>query len=335
MVGLRNRAFDHRLLRTEHVDVPVISIGNISVGGTGKTPLVEHLAAHLLGIGRRPAVVTRGYRRATKGNFIVSDGRGHVASARQGGDEAVQIAQKLPGLVVIADEKRIRGCRLAAEQFSADIILLDDAFQHRNMHRDVDIVVVDATENLDSREMLPAGRLREPLASLRRADAIVLSKCRPATPVAAMKKTLVTYSDAPVFAARFVPRRIRRLGAKESLPLETLRGLPLGGFCGIGRPEGFRRTLDELQANIVTMRDYPDHHWYTAADITELQRQGGDAGALGWITTEKDAVRLRDDNAWKSLGEVYYPEMEVEFVGDSVGLFILLANASARGAHVR
>ncbi len=324
VVGLRNRAYDRQLPNVARVPVPVISVGNITAGGTGKTPVVEYLAAYERAGGRRAAVVTRGYRRKTKGNLLVSDGRGYVATAREGGDEAVQIARKIDGLVVIADEKRSRGCRRAVDEFSVEVIILDDAFQHRGMHRDVDIVVIDSGDDLSTQRLLPAGRLREPLVNLQRADVVVLSKCGPATPVEERLRAIAAHTDAPVFAARFAARRLRRLGEEEGLPLDALGDLPVGSFCGIGNPAGFRQTLEELHAAVVTTRAFPDHYWYGEKDFSALQEQGTRVGANGWITTEKDAVRLINTRGWERLGAVYYPEMEVELLGSRDAFFSLL-----------
>lgn len=334
-IALRNEGYDRRLIRVERAGVPVISVGNITAGGSGKTPVVERLVAHLLGTRRMPAVVTRGYRRETRGGFIVSDGCGTVATARMGGDEAVQVARKFPGLVVVADEMRSRGCRLAVERFAVDAIVLDDAFQHRSVHRDIDIVVVDTIEGAFDRMLLPAGRLREPMKNLGRADLIILSKCDPSTPIEEITRSLAAHTAAPVFATRYAPRTLRCLGSDERLPLDALRGRPLGGFCGIGMPEGFRRTLDALQADLRVMRAFPDHHWFGADDIASLQGSGRAAGVEAWATTEKDAMRLSDGEEWKYLGEVYYPEMEVVFLGNEDAFFALIEAPMTESAAVR
>lgn len=334
-VALRNRGYDRGLLGVAGVPVPVLSVGNITAGGTGKTPVVERLAAKLLAQGIRVAVVTRGYRRATKGYFLVSDGRGRVSTARDGGDEPVQIARNFPSLVVIADERRSRGCAKAVTEFRVDCILLDDAYQHRAMHRDLDIVVIDAVEGIYTQRLLPAGRLREPLANLRRADVLLLSKCEATTSVEQMRLALSAYTQVPVYATRFVPRALRRLGSDEDFPLDTLHAVPVGSFSGIGRPEGFRRTLQLLQTEVVAERVFPDHHWYGAGDIASLGEQGRTAGARAWITTEKDAVRLMDGEAWRSLGDVYYPRMEVEFLGEEEGFDALIMSRLRRGAASR
>ncbi|MBR9977762.1 MAG: tetraacyldisaccharide 4'-kinase [Bacteroidetes bacterium] len=333
-VTLRNQAYENGLLRVARASVPVISVGNITVGGSGKTPVVEYLLHHLLRNGCRAAVITRGYRRETRGTVLVSDGRDHIVTARQGGDEAVQIAAKFSGLVVIADENRVRGARKASSDFDIDVIILDDAYQHRALHRDLDIVVIDAIEHLYTQRLLPAGRLREPLESLRRADLILLSKCEPTIDVAQAQRSLSAFTNVPVFATRYVPLRICQLASDDTSSADALRAMKLGVFCGIALPEGFHRTLQGLGLHTVFTRDFPDHHWYDGEDIDALLVGGETTGVQAWITTEKDAVRLKDSDLWQRLGKVYYPEMAVECMGDEHALFAHIG-AQVRCAAVR
>jgi tetraacyldisaccharide 4'-kinase len=227
--------------------------------------------------------------------------------------------------VVVADERRSRGCAIAVEEFDVDCILLDDAYQHRAMHRDIDIVVIDAIEGIYTQRMLPVGRLREPLEHLRRADVILLSKCEASTPVEQMRQALAAYSQVPVYATRFVPRSLRRLEDAADLPLDALAGVPVGAFCGIGMPEGFRHTLRRMGIKVATERSFPDHHWYGASDIEALRRSPGAADIRVWITTEKDAMRLAEGQEWKRLGDVYYPRMEVEFLAEEDGFDALMS----------
>lgn len=327
VIRRRNRAYDRGRRPAVRVGVPVVSVGNISAGGTGKTPVVLLLAGHLLARGARVAVVSRGYRRKTTGTVVVSDGRGHIVTAREGGDEPVMLAFRLPGLVVIADERRSRGCAHAIGEYGAGIILLDDGFQHRAVYRDVDIVVVDATEALADARLLPAGRLREPLDGLRRAHAILLSKCTSDTDVDALRAVLARHGDAPVFATRFVARGLVRMGDTADLPVDALRGLRLGAFSGIGKPGGFRRTLEDIGLAPVYSRDFPDHHWYGAADLAALRDAAAAHDVEAWITTEKDAVRLAGMPESASLGQVFYPRMDVEFVGGEEEAFYALVAA--------
>jgi tetraacyldisaccharide 4'-kinase len=319
-VALRNAAYDHGVFRVHRMPVPVISVGNISVGGTGKTPLVQHIAEHALGA-HRVALVTRGYRRSTSGTFVVSDGRGAVADAASSGDEPAMLARRLPSLVVIADERRVRGCRLAIERFGADLILLDDAYQHRACGRDVDIVLVDASRKPARDRLLPIGRLREPMENLARASLVVLSRCTDEGACAESLNVVRQHTGAPVFRTRFVVDGIGRLGEKTVLPSNALIGQPLATFCGIGSPESFRDTLRDIGVSSVDHADYPDHHAYTIDDVRELVRRADACGAGGFLTTEKDAVRL--EPLFREFGgrSVYSTRMRVDFLDDEREFF--------------
>ncbi|MFA6234638.1 MAG: tetraacyldisaccharide 4'-kinase, partial [Bacteroidota bacterium] len=159
--------------------------------------------------------------------------------------------------------------------------------------------------------------------------------CEATTSVEQLREALAAYSHVPVYATRFLPRHLRRLGSEEALPLDALGKSPLGSFCGIGNPDGFRRTLTHLHAEVKISRDYPDHFWFRKEDLVELRKLGQGSGVAAWITTEKDAMRLMDEELWRHLGDVYYPEMEVEFLGDEAGFFGMLDPYSARGEDVR
>lgn len=326
---LRNAAYDRGLFRAHDAGVPVVSVGNITAGGTGKTPVVEALIGRLLDAGRRPAMVTRGYRRESRGLLVVSDGAGRLRGVRESGDEPSQVAAKYPRVPVIADEKRIRGCRYAVAEFDADILLLDDAFQHRAVARACDIVVVDARVGLDGLRMLPKGRLREPLGSLARADVILLSRCADVDHGRRLREALRPLTAAPVFATRFAVQDFGQLptpagddpprGRAVSLPLEKVQGTRVFAFCGIGSPGSFTATLRETGLDVAGQRDFPDHHWYTAADIDALWKDAASVGADALCTTEKDAVRLQalPDAAAQGAaapGTVLFPRVALEFL---------------------
>lgn len=325
LMRLRNAAYDCGLFRTHAISVPVLSVGNITAGGTGKTPVVEFLLAYCLERGLRPAVVTRGYRRRSRGLVVVSDGRGVRVGAEQSGDEAAQIARKFPEAVVIADANRVRGARHAVSRFDADVILLDDAFQHRAIGRDCNIVVIDARQDLETQRMIPAGRLREPLDHLRRADIVLLSRCGSVDHCADAARSLRRWAEAPVYATAFRAVTLQRLSpgsagnetqgastvsdnaesrraasanagteSHATLPPKALAGRRVTAFCGIGSPESFRRLLSDLRMEIDAFHSMGDHHWYTPREmrrlvVDALQRTDGLL-----LTTEKDAVRLAE-----------------------------------------
>jgi tetraacyldisaccharide 4'-kinase len=302
------------VFRTQRVSVPVISVGNITAGGSGKTPIVEHLLDYALTAGRLPAVVTRGYRRESRGLVVVSDGRGTIAAVSQSGDEAAQMARKYPSAIVVADANRVRGSRYAVEQFAAEVIVLDDAFQHRSIGRDLNIVVFDAEEGLQGQNMLPAGRLREPLESLRRADVVLLSRCHDASAYALLADGLRVYTSAPVLPTRFTAEEFREVGLQESLSSETLRGERVLAFCGIGAPASFRLTWQRLGMELVEMQTFKDHHWYELSELQALAEKAREEGISTLVTTEKDAVRLQDVPWERGSLRLVYPVLGLQFL---------------------
>lgn len=309
VVRLRTAAYDHALFRTHHIGVPVISVGNITMGGAGKTPLVAHLAGMLHDARLRVAVVTRGYGRATRGTVVVADAHGTCVTAREGGDEPVQLARALPWLPIVADELRVRGCRIAVDRFAPDVILLDDAFQHRAVARDLDIVAVDAARATTDLRMAPLGRLREPLAHLRRASLVVLTRCDDAAAADALAQRLTTYTVAPVVRTRFAVAALRDARTREVVDGGT--GAVLA-FCGIGSPASFRTTLAEAAFDVADLRIFADHHDYDARDIAALAARARELGVRRLVTTEKDVARLGGvPEAWHAC-DVLYPEMAVE-----------------------
>lgn len=331
---LRNRAYDAGVFRSTHPGIPVIAVGNISAGGTGKTPLVSAIAGRLVARGLRAAVVTRGYRRSTRGTFVVADGAGGIASAREGGDEPVMMARRTPGLVVIADEVRVRGCRVAAERFGADVALLDDGFQHRACARDLDIVVIDATAPPWTDRMLPWGRLREPACNLSRADAIVVSRCNQAADWQATVARLHAEQTAPVFPAMFEATGMVSHPGASTFDLEGVRGATVVSFCGIGSPLSFRTTLESLGVNVVDALVYHDHHRYSAQDIDEILARQQRCGAAHIVTTEKDVQRLEEHAACFRGVSLLHPVMEVRLGGLSAVFDTLVDGVLTRGGRV-
>jgi tetraacyldisaccharide 4'-kinase len=338
---LRNAAYDRGLLRALSAGVPVISVGNITAGGTGKTPVVEALISRLLAAGNRPAMVTRGYRRESRGQFVVSDGAGRLRGVRQSGDEPYQVANRFPDVPVIADEKRIRGCRHAVQAFGSDILLLDDAFQHRAVARDCDVVVVDAQEGLDGLRMLPRGRLREPLRNLARADMILLSRCTDLEHGARLRDALRRFSAAPAFMTRFavtdfirIPPSGEHPGASgdRRLSADSVRGTRVLAFCGIGSPRSFGVTLRDAGLDVADQREYPDHHWYSKTDLRTLHERADGLHAEVLCTTEKDAMRLRALPEKTLRKAILYPRIALEFLEGEEEFFSLLGKRTGMRA---
>ncbi|MCE5262687.1 MAG: tetraacyldisaccharide 4'-kinase [Deltaproteobacteria bacterium] len=290
-VALRNRLYDRGILRREQLPVPVISVGNITVGGTGKTPTVIFIANLLKQRGFHPAVLSRGYGgRSGAAVRIVSDENGILCGWREAGDEPVLIARAAPGVPVLAGSRRLLTGREAVRRFGADVLILDDAFQHRALCRNLDIVLVDALCPLGNGFILPRGPLRETPKALRRAHLILRTGAEEEPGGEPLPKA----SRLPSF--RGIRRPLGLVEAKTGRvrPLAELKGVKVCAFAGIGRPGSFRRSLSRLDADIVSFRAFPDHHPYSRADIDALRILARESGATRIVTTEKDAARLAD-----------------------------------------
>lgn len=272
--------------------------------------LVRYLSPHI----RKIAVVTRGYKRKSKGLIVVSDGKGNITSVLKGGDEPVQIAKKFPAVVVISDEKRRRGCSYSIEHHKSDIIILDDAYQHRSCRRDIDIVVIDATQPLWNQELLPAGRLREPIKNLHRADIILLSKCEPHRSYEQFALALRAYVDAPVFTTQFIPIALRSFATFDEVTLSEVKRKKIFSFHGIGSPQSFNKTVQLLECEDVGSIQFPDHHTYTQFDVHKILSAYHQSNASLLLTTEKDAMRLEERKHLFDSAPLFYPEMKVEFL---------------------
>jgi tetraacyldisaccharide 4'-kinase len=290
----RNLAFDIGILRSVDVGVPVISVGNMTMGGTGKTPLVEQIVNMCLGRNRRVAVVSRGYRRKSQGVVVVSDGHRLLADASQGGDEPVQIARKYPMAVVVVGERRVDAARKAVE-LKADVIVLDDGFQHRYLHRDLDIVVLDSRKDLFRTSMIPAGERREPLGSIRRGQLLALSRVDESSGKDGWLRQLNERFRIPKVSYRHTLDRIRPSGSDGALSAWDLKGRSLLVFSGIVDHQGFVEQMKRAGLDIVADCRFPDHHVYTGKDTSTLLGMATQKGAEAFLTTEKDFVRLSSD----------------------------------------
>ncbi len=285
VVDLRNQRYDSIPDRIRRLPVPVLSVGNITAGGTGKTPLVIELARRLQQRSRQPAVVSRGYK----------------SQANQAADELLLVRRRAGDLITVADPDRVAGGLKAVEQ-GADVIVLDDAFQHRRIHRDLDIVVIDATCPFGYHHLLPRGLLREPLAGLARADLIVLSRTDAvsAERIEAIASIIRRYNtEAPILHSRHHPTHLSALdGARMELAMLQARQVVC--VSGIGNPQAFVRTVELLGAVPLASLHLPDHARYDAGvwnSLARMVQRFPHAECL--VTTEKDLVKL-DSERWKS-----------------------------------
>lgn len=288
----RNRHFDDGTTPITPLGARTISIGNLTTGGTGKTPLVIKCAEILAGRGKRVCILTRGYRRKTKGRVLVSDGRQVLADVAAAGDEPVEMAKHLgQKAVIVADADRVSAAAWAKEQFGINVFLLDDAFQHRQAARDVNILCIDATDPFGGGKLLPAGRLREPLDAISRADAVVITRAD-AADLKNIKSEITRIAPAiPIYEARTKIARLTPLNSinPASASIAHTKGF---AFCGIGNPENFFGLLRRENYDLAGEMPFRDHHKYSPSDLKKLEKAAEKAGASYFLTTAKDAVKL-------------------------------------------
>jgi len=280
--------YDNGMFQVHRVNVPVISVGNMVAGGTGKTPMAEYLIRHFIACGKKVAVLSRGYRRKSTGTIAVGAGERERGNAELLGDEPYQLARKFPDVTVIVDAKRTRSATLAIEQYGAEVIILDDGFQHRALGRDLDIVMLDGAEPLPAVPMLPAGLRREPLQSLRRAGVIAIPSIRCTAPVV---PALPAWEPMTIETTT-VPHKVIRAQTGEPVAWNDLQNKSCLAVSGIAHPERFAATLDEIGLNKIGFLRYPDHHHYTLADLATMNKRMAAGRADCIVTTEKDSVRL-------------------------------------------
>jgi len=275
---LRNLAYDLNCLKTVRLDIPVVSVGNLTLGGTGKTPLVAWLARFFRQHNVRVTIISRGY--------------GAASASRN--DEAKALESLLPDVPHLQNPDRLAAAQVATQELATQLIILDDAFQHRRLARDLDIVLVDALAPFGYGHVFPRGLLREPLSGIRRAQVVVLSRAdlvdqRTRDQIRERIRPLVPLADWA--EVRHAPTLLVS-AVGNHLNLEGLQGIKVAAFCGIGNPEGFRRTLKQLQYNLVDFRVFPDHHAYTRQDVHTLTEWLAQIKAQAAICTEKDLVKI-------------------------------------------
>jgi len=293
VVRLRGWGYAAGVLRTDRLQAPVISIGNLTMGGTGKTPTTIALGKRLLDSGHRVAILSRGYKGEHSGEpLLVSDGQCIHATAKEAGDEALVIARNLPRALVAVARKRAQAGAWLEKHFGVDVHLLDDGFQHLQLHRDLNLLVVDATNPFGG-GLPPCGRLREPLDAIRRADAIILSRTEVGHGYDELIKKIRRHK--PGIPCLFVHQRLvslRKLGEEKELPLEALSDVDVVAFAGIGNPSQFLTTLGKAGIRVVQSFSFPDHHYYQTRDNHSLVRECEKLNVNVLITTEKDAEKL-------------------------------------------
>ncbi|MBI1991785.1 MAG: tetraacyldisaccharide 4'-kinase [Candidatus Omnitrophica bacterium] len=300
-VTVRNAAYDRGWLRQVRLPCRVISVGNLTVGGTGKTACVELLAKKLLAMGKRVAVLSRGYA-GSRGDYWLRWDAHHVtvngqrrASCDGLADEPQLLARHLAGVPILVGPRRDRTGRLACRAFAADVVILDDGFQHRRLRRDCDIVLVHARTPFAGWGPLPRGPMREPLDSLARAHVVIVTKADEALEtLGALRERLRSFSPNAAFVtAVHEPTGVLDVRTGQLQDPQQLNGLRVGLLSSIGDPQGFEATVGRLHATVLWHHAYPDHYRFQSADLAALAEQHLDAVPDAVVTTEKDWVRLQ------------------------------------------
>ncbi|MCM8538225.1 MAG: tetraacyldisaccharide 4'-kinase [Lentisphaeraceae bacterium] len=311
IVQLRHTLYRKRIYRHKTLGCLVVSIGNITAGGTGKTPVTEVFARTLSAKGRRVAILSRGYRskskpfkekfldlfRSKKNESpprVVSEGNGKVLlDSNMAGDEPYMLAKNLPDVLVLTDKSRVKSGRYAIRKYGVDTLIMDDGFQHLHLKPKINIMLVDSTNPFSNHELLPRGLLREPIKNMRRADFIFLTKSNGGKHLRRLKTFIRKHNPrAEIIECTHRPQYLRNLLTNNDSPLSDLKGKKVAAISGIAVPESFENFLTGLGAEIVYKKSYADHHRYRKYEIVEFLEESKKQGATMVITTEKDAVRF-------------------------------------------
>ncbi len=291
-IALRRAAFRYGIFKPGRLTRPVVSVGNLTLGGTGKTPLVIYIAEMFLARGWSPCILTRGYRRRVGGAVVIPPEGPRDANPREVGDEPALLARTLPKVPIMVSANRYRAGRLAEERFNVDVHVLDDGFQHWSLDRDVDVVTIDATEDISDAALLPAGRFREPLSALARADLVVLTRAELADPTAHREIIGRINPRAEIHSASLSFSHLIDIQDGKINSLEVIRGRRAAAFCGIGNPRAFFASLRKWGIEVVREVAFRDHHVYGAGELRRLEKKARKAGAEVLLTTEKDGMNF-------------------------------------------
>jgi tetraacyldisaccharide 4'-kinase len=284
------------LLKTRRLSHPVISVGNLTVGGTGKTPLVSSVAKALLRQGLKPSILTRGYGRRSQAQLmIIEPGEGHRADPQEVGDEPALLARMLPEVPIVLCADRFRGGQAAEARFHVDAHILDDGFQHLALARDIDLVALDATQRISNWRLLPAGRQREPLSALGRAQIVIITRVDSGDAQSLQNLVQKVQPAARIFRSRTALHEWTDAWSGQAIPHAKIRGQKVAAFCGVGNPQAFFADLRRWGFTLVAEDAFPDHHVYTGGEIHQLVETARKNGASALLTTQKDAVKFSRD----------------------------------------
>ncbi len=308
---MRRALYAGSLLRARRLPAPVVSVGNLTVGGTGKTPVTACLTRLFQAQGRKVAILSRGYGGQNQGVACISDGRRIYQKPPQAGEEAYWLALALPGAAVYTGASRYAAGLAAWEQVRPDLFLLDDGFQHFQLHRDLDIVLLDAAAPFGNGRLLPRGSLREPQAALTKktaAQVLILTRFQEDRDRRTLADLQRRFPEKTMLTASIIPAAVRLLPAGTPQPPTALENQALLAFAALARPEVFRRTLEELGVRLRGFRVFPDHHPFQPGELAALVREAETAGASALVTTAKDWARLAE--RWEQTMPLWVLEVE-------------------------
>ena len=320
IIWIRNKLYDLDWIASFSFDIPIISVGNTTTGGSGKTPLVIYLSQMLQRRGKKPGIVSRGYGRKSQGMVIVHDGKELIANVENSGDEPYLMASVLKTVPMVVCEDRREGINHLLKNNSADVIIMDDGFQHRKVKRDLDIITISANDKKEDYRLLPWGKLREPLQNIGRANAAIFTRTNNYNPPELLPSIEPFIKGEPLFSTQQLTlMKYDEDGYRKSLPPEEI----LFAFCGIGEPRSFFDSIVKLGLKSSGKRIFRDHQEYTSSVINELSTQIKSSNCKGIITTEKDLVKL--PNNFLDEFEIYVIKIEMEFEIEEVVLDIVRA----------
>lgn len=333
LVKLRYYLYQHKILKDKPLGCLVIVVGNITVGGTGKTPVVEKLSKNLQKNGRKVAIISRGYKSKSEPLLkkvirkfthtddlppkIVSDGKRVLLNSKVAGDEPFMLANNLPGVVVVCDKNRVKAGYYAIKDYQCDTLVLDDGFQYLKLRGSLNICLVDSTNPFGNEHLLPRGILREPLGRLSKADYILITKTKDINQCEDLHKTIRLHNNkAKIIYCQHTPKFLKRIDtleheAEATKPLEFLKGKKIALFSGIAYPESFENTILDQGAEIIYKKRFLDHHRFTKNEIKSVYSGALHSEAEFMVTTEKDAVRLPEIDPKIPL---YYLRLEIDII---------------------
>ncbi|MEI6081125.1 MAG: tetraacyldisaccharide 4'-kinase [Verrucomicrobiota bacterium] len=320
IVSLRIKLYASNILRPHQIGCPVVSIGNLTVGGTGKTPVVEKLARELSSRGRKVVILSRGYKSTLQripGNNhypvrVVSEGGALLLDSRNAGDEPFMLAKNLRGVAVVVDKDRVECGRHAISKFGCDLLILDDGLQYLRLQRRFDLVLIDREAPFGNEYLLPRGTLREPPSHLRRATHILITKCEGSDLTELHRRIRLHNRTAPIIECRHRPVELQDFSTGEQIPISSLQGLRVAALSAIASPESFEQGLRRLGVSLDITQSFADHHRYSKRELDRFIKRCTRRGVSCIITTEKDAVRM--PHLLNQEIPIHYLRIEIEII---------------------